>query len=195
MLAGRVVAPLDAALVGQAALALEEELLALAAALLALGRCVTRHGSDPPPLAGAAPVVGLGSDVAHARDLEAGGLEGADRGLPAGAGALDEDLDLLQAVLDALARGGVGRDLRGEGGGLAGALEAGAAGGLPRDDVALAIGQGHDRVVEGRLDVGLAHGDVLAHAATAALGALRSRHGLLLACLLLVRDRHALGTL
>src|SRR3954447_19756351 len=46
VLAGRVVAPLDAALVGQAALALEEELLALAAALLALGRCVTRHGSQ-----------------------------------------------------------------------------------------------------------------------------------------------------
>jgi hypothetical protein len=36
MLAGRVGAALDAALVGEAALALEEELLALATALLAL---------------------------------------------------------------------------------------------------------------------------------------------------------------
>src|SRR4051812_1324114 len=43
MLAGRVGAALDAALVGEAALALEEELLALAAALLALGAGIARH--------------------------------------------------------------------------------------------------------------------------------------------------------
>jgi hypothetical protein len=36
VLAGRVGAPLDAALLGQAALALQEQLLALAATLLAL---------------------------------------------------------------------------------------------------------------------------------------------------------------
>jgi hypothetical protein len=43
MLAGRVGAALDAALVGQAALALEEQLLALAAALLALRSGFTSH--------------------------------------------------------------------------------------------------------------------------------------------------------
>jgi hypothetical protein len=43
VLAGRVRAPLDAALVGEAALALEEELLTLTTALLALGRSVTGH--------------------------------------------------------------------------------------------------------------------------------------------------------
>ena len=43
VLARRVGAALDAALVGEAALALEEELLALAAALLALGRRVASH--------------------------------------------------------------------------------------------------------------------------------------------------------
>jgi hypothetical protein len=43
MLAGRVGAALDAALVGEAALALEEQLLALAAALLALRSGVTCH--------------------------------------------------------------------------------------------------------------------------------------------------------
>src|SRR3954466_188817 len=43
VLAGRVGAALDAALVGQAALALEEELLALAAALLALGGGIACH--------------------------------------------------------------------------------------------------------------------------------------------------------
>jgi hypothetical protein len=45
MLAGRVGAALDAALVGQAALALEEELLPFAAALLALGGCVASQSS------------------------------------------------------------------------------------------------------------------------------------------------------
>src|SRR5215211_3426826 len=43
VVAGRVRAPLDAALVRQAALALEEELLTLAAALLALGSGVASH--------------------------------------------------------------------------------------------------------------------------------------------------------
>src|ERR671915_247606 len=43
VVAGRVVAPLDAALVRQAALALQEQLLALAAALLALGSGVAGH--------------------------------------------------------------------------------------------------------------------------------------------------------
>ena len=84
--AGRTAA-LDAALVGQAALALEEELLALAAALLALGtRC--RGPSDAPPLAGTAAVVGLRGDVADRGDLEAGGLQRADGRLATGARAL-----------------------------------------------------------------------------------------------------------
>src|SRR6187401_2985974 len=42
-LARRVGAPLDAALVGEAAGALEEQLLSLAAALLALGAGIARH--------------------------------------------------------------------------------------------------------------------------------------------------------
>src|SRR5215210_5737860 len=131
---------------------------------------------DPSPLAGAAAVVCLWGDVAHAGDLEPGGLQGADRGLAARAGALDEDLDLLHALLDALAGRGVGRHLRGERRRLAGALEAGAAGGLPGDDVALAIGEGDDGVVERGLDVRLADGDVLLRLAAAALGTLGGGH-------------------
>jgi hypothetical protein len=49
--------------------------------------------------------VGLWGDVLDACHLEAGGLQRADRGLAAGARALDEDLDLLQSLLDALAGG------------------------------------------------------------------------------------------
>jgi hypothetical protein len=43
VVARRIVAALDAAFVGQAALALQEKLLALAAALLALGAGLARH--------------------------------------------------------------------------------------------------------------------------------------------------------
>src|SRR3954452_22336645 len=71
VVAGRVRTTLDAALVGEAALALEEQLLALAAALLALGGCIACHESslDPAPLTRAAAVVCLRSDVLDARDL------------------------------------------------------------------------------------------------------------------------------
>src|SRR3954447_3414898 len=131
---------------------------------------------DPPPLAWAAAVVCLWGDVTHAGDLEPGGLQRADRGLAARAGALHEDLDLLQALLDALAGRGVGGHLRGERRRLAGALEAGAAGGLPRDDVALAVGEGDDGVVEAGLDVRLADGDVLLDLAAAGAGAARGGH-------------------
>src|SRR3954452_14453274 len=131
---------------------------------------------NPAPLSGAAAVVCLGGDVLDARDLEAGGLEAADRGLATGAGALDEDLDLLHALFDALARGGVSRHLRSEGSRLARALEAGAAGRLPRDHVAVAVGQGDDRVVERRLDVRLADRDVLLDLSATTLGAARSGH-------------------
>src|SRR4051794_16579650 len=126
MLAGRVGTPLDAALVGEAALALEEELLALAPALLALGGGVASH-LDAPPLLRPAAVVGLRRDVLDRGHVEAGGLQRADRRLAAGAGALGEDLDPLQAVLHALLGGGVGGHLGGERRRLAGAFEAGRA--------------------------------------------------------------------
>src|SRR4051794_3772516 len=167
VLAGRVGPALDAALVGEAPLALQEELDALATALLALGSSVAGH-LDPPPLPRPHAVVGLRGHVADARDLQSRGLQRADRRLAPRARALHVDLDLLEALLHALASGGVGGDLRGERCRLARPLEARAAGGLPRDHVALLVGERDDRVVEAGLDVGLAEGDVLAHPATAA---------------------------
>ena len=125
MLARRVRPALDRALLGQAALALEEELHALPAALLALRGPVASHYT-PPPLLLADAVVCLRRDVLHSENLEPGGLERADRRLAARARALHEHFDLLQAVLHALAGRRVGGDLRRERGRLARALEAGA---------------------------------------------------------------------
>ena len=84
-------------------------------------------------------------------DADAKGVESADGALAARAGTRDLDVNALQAVLKSLAASLLGRDLRGEGGGLAGALEALSAGGRRRNDVALTIRDGNDRVVKGRL--------------------------------------------
>src|SRR4029453_15978737 len=96
VLARRIRAALDRALLGQAALTLQEELHALPAALLALGGTVAGH-LDAPPLPRAHAVVCLRRHVLDAEDLEAGRLERPDRGLAPRARALDEDLDLLEA--------------------------------------------------------------------------------------------------
>src|SRR3954470_1159018 len=125
---------------------------------------------DPAPLGRTAAVVRLGGDVGDGADLEAGGLEGTDRGLPAGAGTLHEHVDLLHAVLGRLAGGALGGHLRGERRGLARALETDVAGGGPRDDGTVRIGDRHDGVVEGALDVRVAHRDVLLLLATDLLG-------------------------
>src|SRR5256885_4528460 len=130
---------------------------------------VSRAMSDAPALSGSAAVVRLRGDILDASHLEASGLQRSDRRLAPGPGALHEHLHLLEAVLDPLAGGGVGGHLRRERSRLAAALEPGAAGGLPRNDVPLAVGERDDRVVERSLDVRLPDRDVLAHAAAAAL--------------------------
>src|ERR1043165_9139501 len=125
--------------------------------------------SDPATLRWTAPVVRLRGHVRDLTDLEAHRLQRTDGGLPAGAGALDEHVDLAHAVLHRPARGGLGGQLRGERGRLAGALEAHLARGGPGDDRTGRVGDRHDGVVEGALDVRLPVGDVLAFLAPALL--------------------------
>src|SRR5699024_815056 len=138
---------------------------------------------DATTLRRTAAVVRLGRHVGDRADLEAGGLEGTDGGLAARTRALDEDVDLLHAVLLRLAGGVLGGHLRGERGGLTGALEPDVAGGGPGNDGTLRVRDGHDGVVEGGLDVRVALGHVLlchAAASAAAGGGLLSCHVLLL---------------
>src|SRR5437660_5693474 len=117
--------------------------------------------SDPAPLRGAAAVVGDGRDVGDRRDLEAGGLERADRLFATRTRSLDIDLDLAHAVLHCPAGGAFGGERGGIRRALPGALEAGHTGGAPADHGAARIGDRDDRVVEGRLDVDVALGHVL----------------------------------
>src|SRR3954454_7255060 len=125
---------------------------------------------DPAPLGRTAAVVRLGGDVGDGADLEAGGLEGTDRGLPAGAGALHEHVDLLHAVLGGLAGGALGGHLRGERSGLTRALEAHVTTRRPRDHGTGRVRDRDDGVVEGALDVRVAVRDILLFLAADLLG-------------------------
>src|SRR5947207_2236343 len=176
MHAGRERAALDGALGRVAALALEVELGALAAAEAADRAAVVGHCLDPPPLGWAASVVRDGGHVLNRADLQAGGLQGADGRLAAGPRTADEDLDRAHAVLERLLGGRFGGLLRGERRGLAAALEALGAGRTPRDDVAVQVADRDDRVVERALDVSLSVDHVLAFAAPGAYDLLLLGH-------------------
>src|SRR5438105_8216699 len=95
---------------------------------------MTNSRSDPAPLGRAAAVVGDGRDVGDRVDLEAGGLERADRLLATRARTLHVDLDLAHAVLHRLAGARLGGERRRVRRALARALEAGHAGGAPAHD-------------------------------------------------------------
>src|SRR5690349_18857599 len=131
---------------------------------------------DSAPLGRAATVVGDGRDVGDGGDLEAGGLERADRLLPSGTGALHEHLDMAHAVL----HGALGGSVRAERGGirraLAGALETREARAAPGDGGARQIGDGHDGVVERCLDMGMARRHVLPFPSPRLRCALAFRH-------------------
>src|SRR5207302_1417768 len=134
-------------------------------------------GSDPSPLGRAAAVVWDGRDVGDGGDLQARGLQGADRLLATGTGSLHEDLDVAHAVLHG-ALGGALRGLRrGVGRALAGALEANQARTTPAQHVPGRVRDGHDRVVERGLDVGMPNRDVLPFALLGASRALPLSHG------------------
>src|SRR4051812_47618037 len=121
----------------------------------------TYSSLDPAPLGRPATVVRLRGDIGNRTDLEAGGLQRPDCRLAARARALDEHVDLLDAVLLRLAGGVLGGQLRGEGRRLTRSLETHMARGRPGDDVALRIGDRDDCVVERALDVCCAVRDVL----------------------------------
>src|SRR5690348_16475165 len=82
---------------------------------------------DPAPLGRPAAVVRHRRHVRDAADLEADRVERAHRRLASRAGALDADLDVFHSAFLRGAPGALGGHLRGEGRGLARALEAGVA--------------------------------------------------------------------
>src|SRR3954471_4327471 len=106
--------------------------------------------------------MGDGGVVFDGGDAEARGDDAVDGRFPARARAADADLDLAHADLAGLLPGGLAGPGGGEGGALAGALEADGAGRVPAHGLAVHVGDGDQGVVLGRLDVGDAADDVLA---------------------------------
>src|SRR5690606_26163875 len=108
-----------------------------------------------------ATVVRHGRHVGDAGDLETYGVKGAHRGLASRTRALDQNLDVLDAAFLGKPARLLGRNLRGKGGRFARTLETVAARSRPCQRIALAVGDGDDGVVERRVHVGNALGDVL----------------------------------
>src|SRR5215472_11984366 len=111
--------------------------------------------SDPAPLGRTAAIVRNGGDILDGSDLKTGRLQRPDRGLPAGARPLDEDVDLAHPVLHGAARRGLRGLLGGVRGGLTRALEPDLSRRRPRDHVAHGVRDRDDGVVERGPDVGV----------------------------------------
>src|SRR2546429_1562922 len=163
VLARGVGAALDGAFVGEALPALREQLLAFPAALAALGvedSCHAVSWLDAPALRRTATVVRNRGHVRDAGNLQPDRIERPHRRFAPRAGALDADIDVLHAAFLRRAPGAIGRDLRRERRRLARPLEPGVPRGRPGKSVALPVGDGDDGVVERRVHVRDALGDV-----------------------------------
>ena len=85
-----------------------------------------------------------GSHVLDHNDFQASGLQSADCSFTTLTGALNVNLNGLQAaVVDSCLSSGLSSSLSSEGGGLTGATEAQAAGGSPRQGIAFQVGDGN----------------------------------------------------
>src|SRR3546814_16349844 len=106
--------------------------------------------------------------VAERRNVETNGLQRTERRFTTGAGAFDFDFQRADAMFGGLLARVFGANLRRIGSRLAAALETHHAGARPGNRIALRVGDGDPRVVEGRVDVGDARRDILAFAPTRA---------------------------
>src|SRR5262245_9165238 len=92
--------------------------------------------------------------VGDAGDLVTAGIQRTNSRFTTRARALDVYVEVLQAVFQSSLAGTLGRYLGSERGALTRAAETGTTRGRPGQSVALTVGDGHDGVVEGRMDVG-----------------------------------------
>src|SRR6185436_13453 len=134
------------------------------------GRAVRDQTSNPPALARTTAIVRDRRHVTDRCDGEARRLQRTKRRFTARAGASNFHFQRAHAVFLRLLGNVLGRDLCGIGGRLARALEAHRPGRRPGNGVALRVGDGDGRVVERRIDVRDARGDVLAFATAYAGG-------------------------
>lgn len=92
--------------------------------------------------------------VGDGEDLESGNAEGTDGAFAARAGAFDFHIDLAEALIEGALASGFTGELSDEWGALFGAMITKGAGARPGDDIALRVGDGNDRIIEGAVDMG-----------------------------------------
>jgi len=102
-----------------------------------------------------------GCDVSNHRDLHTGRLQRAQSGLTTTARAFNLDTKGSNAVFLGLFRALFGRHLGCVGGGFSRPLKALLAGARPGNCVATDVGNGNDRIIEGRLDMSHSSLDIL----------------------------------
>src|ERR1700722_4957610 len=118
-----------------------------------LSKNAVRKSLDAPLFRRTTTVMGDRSHVFNVGDLETATVQCSDGGLAARAGAHDTHFDVLHAVLLGRHSGPFGRHLCRERRGFARTAETAAARGCPRQRIALAVGDGDDGVIEGRVHV------------------------------------------
>src|ERR1700724_3493551 len=134
------------------------------------GKAARGRTSNPPALARTAAIVRDRRHVADRCDGEARSLQRAKRRFAARTGTCNFHFQRAHAVFLRLLGDVLGRDLRGVGGRFARALETHRSGRRPGNGVALRVGDGDGRIVERRIHVRDAGGDVLALTAADAGG-------------------------
>lgn len=144
---------------------------------------------DPASLRRAAAVVRNGGNVADRGHLHASGLQGADRHLSPGARPFDKNFNGSHPVLHRLAGGAFGGYLCRVWGALAGSFEPAGPGAGPGDDISCLIGEGDDRVVEGRLNIGTTTRNILPVASPYSSSLSRSPTSICHTCCLSTRSR------
>jgi hypothetical protein len=97
--------------------------------------------------------MGNGSDIFDEGDPKSCGLQSSKGGLPSGAGSFDQHIDGSHPLVHGLARGIFSRELGSKGRRLPRSFESLGAGRGPGHGFAFRVGDGHDRVVERRLDM------------------------------------------
>lgn len=100
-------------------------------------------------------------DVTNEADLEANGIDGPHGGLTSGTGAFDQNADTAHAVFLRFARSDFSSLLGGERSALAGPFKTGSSTARPAHDIPVHIGEGDNRVIEGRADMGDPGRDIL----------------------------------
>ena len=95
------------------------------------------------------------------RDVQSGGLNGANSGFTARARALNKNFHFVHAMSDSLTRGFLSHQRCRVSRAPAGTFEPASARGTPRDDRTLHVCDCHGRVVKRRLNMNHAHRDIL----------------------------------